>query len=88
MVCRTKGAAGGEWSNCSLGADVGRGRHDDRAESRSLGGSSAEAVTNETGPTKEALERRTWRTHCRWPCNNPGVTVCCLPRSPLDVACV
>ena len=62
--------------------------HDDRVESRSLGGSSAEAVTNETGPTKEALERRTWRTHCRWPCNNPAVTVCCLPRSPLDVACV
>ena len=37
-------------------------------------------MTNETGPSKEALERRTWRTHCRRPFINPGVTVCCLPR--------
>ena len=29
-------------------------------------------VTRDSGPSKEALERRTQQTHCRWPCGSPG----------------
>ena len=52
-----------------------------------VGGPSAEAVTNKTRTSEEALERRTRRTHCRRPRDNPGVTRCCLPRSPFGFVC-
>ena len=55
-------------------------------DSWSLGGPSAEAVKNGTKPSEEALEWRTRRTHCGRPCDNPGVTACCLPRSPFGGA--
>ena len=81
--CRTEDATGasgptGGWRRPALG----RARHKDAVGSWSLGGSSAEAVTSETKPSEKALERRTRRTHCGRPCDNPVVTACCLPRSP------
>ena len=71
-----------------LGPESGRGRHDDPVGSWSLGESSAGAVASEAGLSKKALERRTRRTHYGRPFNNPGVTVCCLSRSPLGFTCV
>ena len=53
----------------------------------SLGGPSAEVVTSEARPLEEALERRTRRTHCGRPCDNPGGKGCWLPRSPFGFAC-
>ena len=44
----------------------------------SLGGPIAEAVTSEAGPSEEALERRTRRTHWGRPCNNPAGAECYL----------
>ena len=44
----------------------------------SLGGPSAEAVTSETRPSEEALERRTRRTHCGRPRDKTGVDSTCL----------
>ena len=70
------------------GPASGGGRHHDPVGSWSLGGPSAEAVTSGTRPLKEALERRTRRTHCERSCDNPGITSCCLPRSPHGFACV
>ena len=89
VICRTgyaTGASGptGGWRRPALGG----ARRNDPVGSWSLGGPSAEAVTSETKPSEEALERRTRRTHCWRPCDNPGVTVCCLPRSPFGFACV
>ena len=89
VICRTGGATGasgptGGWRRPALGG----ARHNDPVGSWSLGGPSAEAVTNETKPSEEALERRTRRTHCGRPCDNPGVTPGWLPKSPFGFACV
>ena len=90
VICRTGDSTGvmsgptGGWRRPALGG----ARHTDPVGSWSLGGPSAEAVTSETKPWEEALKRRTRRTHCGLPCDNPGVTACCLPRSPLGFACV
>ena len=89
MICRTGGATGtsgptGGWRRPALGG----ARHNDSVGSWSLGGPSAEAVTSETKPSEEALERRTRRTHYGRPCDNPGVTSCCLPRSPFGFECI
>ena len=87
MICRTgyaTGASGptGGWRRPALGG----ARHNDPVGSWSLGGPSAEAVTSETKPSEEALERRTRRTHCGRPCDNPGVTVACQDRRSLSRA--
>ena len=89
VICRTGGATGasdptGGWRRPALDG----ARYNDPVRSWSLDVPSAEAVTSETKPSEEALERRTRRTHCGQPCNNPGVTACCLPKSPFDFACV
>ena len=89
LICRTGGTMG---ASCSTGGwkrpALGGARHNNPVGSWSLGGPSAEAVTSEKKPSEEALERRTRRTYCGGPCDNPGVTACCLPRSPFGFACV
>ena len=72
----------------SWGPATGGTSRDDPVGSWSLGGPSAEAVTNETGPSEEALERWTRRTHSGRPCDYPAGAECCLSRLPFDLACV
>ena len=89
VICRTGGDTGassptGDWRRPALGG----ARHNDAVGSWSLGGLSVEAVPSETKPSEEVLEQRTRRTHCGRPCDNPGVTAFCLPRSPFGFACV
>ena len=64
------------------------GGHDNPVGSWSIDGPSAEALTSKTRSSEEALEQRTRQTHCGRPCDNPGVTACCLQKSPLGFVCV
>ena len=89
VICRTGDATGASGLTRGLEkAGFGGARHNDPVRSWRLGGPSAEAMTSETKPSEEALERWTRRTHCGRPCDNSGVTTCCLTRSPFGFACI